>query len=466
MRHETIALLLAVSLTPAFAFAQPSGPTANPQTTKPPMPTSGPSAEDAMPRPNDAMLIPVPPASRALANWDEALTMARSRSSDYRIALLEVEKAEGQSRVALAGALPTLNGNANATHQFITSTATTTTTGTTGSNSLQASLTLAVPLFNAEAWYAVGTAHANERVVRLSVDDQRRQIILAIVDTLIAEAAAEHVSEINRVGLADSLSRLAIVEKKQELGAGNSLDLLRARQDVLTARASLVRGDEALLQTREALGLALGVAEPVGLGGGLDIPTIEAGVTRVCRTGTIDERPDVAAARARLEVASRGVTDVDLKYLPTIVASSTASVTALDQGPSPRGSWNIQAALNWNIWDGGARYGLHREAKASEAEAQYTLDALGRNVKTDIVQSSRGVSVATQSEQISAASRDAAAELDRLTRISYAEGSGTGLDLVTAATALRQAQINVTVDEFNTAKARIEAALAKSTCKL
>jgi outer membrane protein TolC len=61
---------------------------------------------------------------------------------------------------------------------------------------------------------------------------------------------------------------------------------------------------------------------------------------------------------------------------------------------------------------------------------------------------------------------DAARELDRLTRISYERGAGTSLDLVTAGTALRQAQINATVDQFNAAKASVDADLAKATCKL
>lgn len=71
----------------------------------------------------------------------------------------------------------------------------------------------------------VGTARANVRASRLSVDDQRRQIIVSVVNALIAEADAERVSEINRIGLADSLARRSIVETKQALGAGNALDL-------------------------------------------------------------------------------------------------------------------------------------------------------------------------------------------------------------------------------------------------
>lgn len=459
MRKEPIATSLVVVLFAGFASAQPAGAPPAPKTT-------APSVDDAIPRSTDAMLSPVPAARRTLTSWDEALSLAQSRSADYGIALDEVERAEGQSRVALAGALPTLNGSASATHQFITSTTTTTTTGTAGSNSLQASLTLSVPLVAAETWYAVGTARANARAVALSLEDQKRQIVLAVIEAMLAEAAAERVSEIDRVGLSDALARLAIVEKKQELGAGSALDLLRARQDVLSARAALVRGDEALLETREALGLALGLSEPVSLGSGLDVPALEAGVLRACSPGSADDRPDIRAARARLEVAQRGVTDVDLKFLPTVTASSTASVTAVDQGTSPRGSWNIQAVLNWPIWDGGVRYGLRREAKASASEAQRSLDALGRSASVDVQKSTRGVSVAAQSAELSTATRDSAAELDRLTRISYEEGGGTGLDLISAATALRQAQINVTVDEFNTARARIEAALAKSTCKL
>ena len=53
---------------------------------------------------------------------------------------------------------------------------------------------------------------------------------------------------------------------------------------------------------------------------------------------------------------------------------------------------------------------------------------------------------------------------DRLARLNFQLGRGTSLDLVDAARQLRQAEIQLAVQEFNTVQAKIAALLALSDC--
>lgn len=452
MRKSIAAILIAVTF-PMTALADPD---------------PAPDASRAVTVPSDPMLAPVTEAPLVVRSWNEAITLVRSRSLDYGVALDEVEKAQGLARVALAAALPTLDASATATHQLIAPPATTVggTTVQAARNTLQAGMTLSVPLVDVAAWHAYDVARDNVHASEASADDQRRLVVVGVVDALVAEATAQRVSEINRVGLSDALVRLGLVENKKLLGADSQLDLLRARQDVVTARTALIKGDDSLKDTREALALALGEPRPVSLGVGLDVAAIEAGALHACTGAPVADRPDVAAARRALEVADRSVTSVDLQFLPTLSASSTLGVIAEDAGTSPVGSWNVQGVLSWSIWDGGVRYGLLHQARASASEAQRKLDAVGRSARIDVEQKTREVEVAGQSVRLATEARDTAAEVDRLTRVAYAEGAGTSLDLITAATALRQAEINVAVEEVGSARARIQAALATATCKL
>jgi len=88
-----------------------------------------------------------------------------------------------------------------------------------------------------------------------------------------------------------------------------------------------------------------------------------------------------------------------------------------------------------------------------------------RGATVDGARSKRAIDVAEQSLRVSKQARDLAAEADRLTRVGYERGQGTSLELVTAANALRQADVNLALQEFAVVRARVSAALTYAQCK-
>ena len=185
---------------------------------------------------------------------------------------------------------------------------------------------------------------------------------------LVTTVAAERAAELNRVGLRQALERAALAQRTFELGAAHQLDVVRVRQDVEVAREALVSGDEQLRRAREALGLALGQDQAVGVSpppparraGGLHrdelLRRLDAlGIARIC----VAAREQVKAARASREQASAG-------YLPTLGLQS--SVFGLTTSPylGRIATWNIAAVLSVPIFEGGLRAGLVRERRGVE----------------------------------------------------------------------------------------------------
>ena len=181
------------------------------------------------------------------------------------------------------------------------------------------------------------------------------------------------------------------------------------------------------------------------------------------RTNSLEDRADIAASRVRADIASRGVDDAWLQFSPTITAGSGINETFIDPG-SPNPTWNIQAVLSVPIWDGGARYGALRSARVDEDEAKQNLTALRRNAQIQLVQAQRGVQVAESSRKVASDNRALAAETDRLTQVGYMSGQGTSLELVTAASALRDAEINLALKDFSVVQARVAALLQLANC--
>ncbi|HEV8550525.1 MAG TPA: TolC family protein, partial [Polyangiaceae bacterium] len=88
------------------------------------------------------------------------------------------------------------------------------------------------------------------------------------------------------------------------------------------------------------------------------------------------------------------------------------------------------------------------------------------NATVDLVQARRQVEVADESRRVQQEVRDLAFEVDRLTRAAYQTGKGTSLDLITSAAALRQAELDLAVDELGLVQARIASLLTLADCSV
>ncbi len=413
------------------------------------------------------MLEPLPPPRRTVATWEDVLTFVRARSTDLRIAFDEVEKAEGQSRIALAGTLTQLNATGSLTHNFLQGSYPAgpgVTLAYPTTNVFSGQVALVQPVFSPRAWYAVGTARRAEEVARLTLEDRKRILATDVAGALVAEFAAERVAELNRVGLRQALERLALAHRREVLGSGSQLDVLRADQDVDAARAAVVSGDEAARQDREALGIALGLSEPVGAAPGLNIDGLVNDTGTGCKlVGSVDERADLRVLRGDVEIAARGEKDVWYQFSPVVTLQSTLAASN-DALAIPSTTWNIAGVLTIPIWDGGARYGELRQARAQKDEAEQNLIAQRRSVVIQIEQARRAVDVAEDSRKVAVDAETHARQVDHMTQVGFLTGQGTSLDLVISAGALRQAQINRALRDFDLVRARIDALLALADC--
>ncbi len=434
---------------------------------------------------SDPMLEPVPPAPVQVSSWKEALDLLRQRSTDLRTALAQVESAAGLRRVALAALLPGLTGVVSTQYNVLNPEATTFLGGggvgggiggggvPTGSDSLRptsppfiGTLSASVPVFNLQAITALGTAREAQRTAALSLAEVRRQLTGLLAQALVLVSAQERLAEVNRVNLRTALERLALAQRRLELGAGTRLDVVRVQQDAESARTLVVTGDERLRQARESLGLALGTPGAVGLARGTRLETLLMSAKRDCQhLEDLSGRADLAAARSRSIVAERQVTEVKAQYAPTLSLGSTLLALTVEDGFAEVPAWNIGATLTLPFWEGGARGGRLRQTRAEAEVARQAVVELERNVTVEVAQARRGVDVAVSARDIASRERGLAEENDRLTRRAFEVGTGTSLELIQTAAALRQSELALVVREFELEQARVAAFLAEASCE-
>jgi outer membrane protein TolC len=178
-------------------------------------------------------------------------------------------------------------------------------------------------------------------------------------------------------------------------------------------------------------------------------------------------RSDVRAAHANLGASERQLTGVDYAYLPTLDAVSSFSLLDPQRPINNRHeTWTIGAVLNWTIYDGGLRGGQRESAAANVESARANLAEAKRAASLQVTQALRAVKVAEANLAVSAKTREIDAETARLSKISFLNGSGTSFDLVTTEAALRVAEVDLAVKEFDVLQAKIAALLALSSCSI
>lgn len=122
------------------------------------------------------------------------------------------------------------------------------------------------------------------------------------------------------------------------------------------------------------------------------------------------------------------------------------------------------AVITVPIWDGGARYGVRRAAKADVTEAEAAIEGKERSATVELTQAERAVEVATTGRQLAVKARELARETKRLAEQAFDGGTGTSFEIVDASEKLRQAELAVALKELDVTRAKVTALLDTSTC--
>ena len=131
---------------------------------------------------------------------------------------------------------------------------------------------------------------------------------------------------------------------------------------------------------------------------------------------------------------------------------------------APNTTWSAGAVVNVPLYDGGARYGALRDARAAVEQARQALAQARLAAIVASARARRAVGVLGHTRDLAQQERDIAARVDARIRDGYAKGLGTSLDLVTSAQALRQADIDLAILSFQVEDARANAVLVDAEC--
>lgn len=416
------------------------------------------------------MLTPVAPPTRVLADWREALRLVRTRSTSLRAAEIQVTQARVQAQLTSNRYHPTLRATGTVNHPLLSPGTTAATFGNFQNfqTTWRGTVSLRQPIVNLQAWHDAETTELSIAATQLSHRDAERRVLAGVADSIVSVVTAERLAEVSRVGLRGALSTLDLTKRRARLGAASAVDVLRAEQEVTLLRQQIVTSTENLERAREALGMALGYAEPWGVSTEIRLVELASDAAKVCETVTdVTERADVKALEKQHQVAERNVQSADYQLAPTLDFTSdyTYAQPTFPADAKPM-QWSIGALLTIPIYDGGVRAAQRWQSQTSALDAQNQITQRTREATMEARQALRAVEVARTNYQVSSESKRLAQETSRLAQLSFVNGRGTSFELVDATRRHQEAELDLAVKEFNLVRAELTAQLAQANCSL
>jgi NodT family efflux transporter outer membrane factor (OMF) lipoprotein len=240
----------------------------------------------------------------------------------------------------------------------------------------------------------------------------------------------------------------ALVRRRVEAGLDTDAELKQANARIAQARADLDATDEAIALTKNALAALIGAGPDRALT--IERPAIAKlqaqGVPANAGVDLIGRRPDIAAARARVEGAGDRIKEAKAAFYPNVNLSALIGLSSFGLGnllSSGSGFGSVSPAVSLPLFHGGALQGQYRGRRGQYDEAVALYDR-------QVIEALRETADAVTSQKMLASrlasSRSALAdfeEANRLARQRYEHGLSTYLDVLSAEEGVLGARLDV-----------------------
>jgi outer membrane protein len=259
----------------------------------------------------------------------------------------------------------------------------------------------------------------------------------------------------------EAQTTLAAAEERRRVGVATVADVLQARTAASQAELAAETTEGDVATTRGALALSLGL--PANLPYDIDSAAGQLPVSHlvdsvdVLISRAVDQRPDLAAARAEFESSRSQISVARAKRLPSLVLNGNGGRTYTTTLPQGGNNYTISLGLQIPIFAGFSRLYDQQQAAALSDAAGARAEALGQQVVFQVFSSYQGLRTATKRVHTSELLVASAEESNEVALARYRAGVGSVLDLLSAQSALAAARAQQVLArlEWNTSLAQL-----------
>ncbi len=359
-------------------------------------------------------------------------------------------EAEPQARANL---LPNLSASLGETANRVDFRSDATTPGVPDSlqrtfNSWGPTLTLTVPVYNAQLWDSLDEAKLGVRQSEAQLAQARSDLLVRVAQAYFDVLASQDALGALRENKKAVSEQLAQAKREFEVGTKTIVDTheAKARYDQIDAQEQVARGDLAVKQSALRAIIGHEAGEIASLRDPVELAPPRPNDIETWAHNAEDANFSVRAARATSEIAHQETRRAHNAYLPTVNVTGSVQYQRSDNGslyiPANNNitSSTLGITLNVPLFTGGAIQSKVREAHAREDKAAQDLEFARRSAAQAARQAYTGVDYGlAQVQALESAEVSARTQLDS-TRLGYQVGVRINLDVLNANTQLFNTQ--------------------------
>ena len=317
-------------------------------------------------------------------------------------------------------------------------------------------VSVSYPVLAASRWAQRVQAEDQIRVARLGVEEARRQVAIATAQSYLSVINLQRQVEVALLARENAVAHVDYARARLQAGAGSRLNELRAAQELASDEVFLEATRILLRRAQEALGVLLAADGPVDAVGE---PALEV-VAPPTDTSWLMARADIQLINSQISAADRVYRDSWRDWVPTASVSFEPQLLTPSGLFTPSQTWRGFVALSVPIFDGGSRRATKQQRAINVETARIQLTDAELQARSDLRTSQAALEINERALQQARLSAQHAAEVLRITDISFREGGTTNIELIDAQRRARDADTVATQAEDRVRQARLDILVA------
>ncbi len=421
------------------------------------------------------VLVAGPSATRAedlpKKTLAECIAVAVASHPDLKASSAAADAGHQRTWQAISSALPQVSANYNADRRHTTTSARTGTASGSGGgdheqtfNFYSTGVNLSQILFDfGQSLDAIRSARATEQSLRADEATQRETVLFGVKQAYYALLTAKRLLIVADENVAQNQKHLDSAKGRFDVGLATKFDVTQAQVQLATAELSALTAKNNVAVARETLRNALGLETPLDFD---VVDTFDAHAVRIDEPKALElayaKRPELRSQQLQQESLEHRIAALQKDYLPNV--SGDASYTWSGSQYPLQDSWNLGAAVNWSVFNGGLTTSQIGEARANLSSLKYKEQSLRQQISLQVRQAVLNLGQAIESIRVSEKGVDQAHENLAIAEGRYGAGVGNIIELTDAQASLTTAEGNhvQTLSNYKTAIAALEQATAES----
>jgi outer membrane protein, multidrug efflux system len=278
-------------------------------------------------------------------------------------------------------------------------------------NNFDASLSVGISILNARTFPLIKNVYSGRDLARLQVSFAKEQLIFSVTQMYYGVSTGQVAVRVMKQNLATAMRQLDFTEARIKGGVALENERLRASIGVLQARNGLDQAQQGFDLARRSLALLMGREDATFSLEEFPENPWTGSETESASIEELNKRLDLQMYDKLEVMAERGVTDVRMKFIPTLQGIWNFSASS-NKGFADRFTqWRGMITLSWSVFEGGMRFAEADIARSKVRAVRYQKEGALLQARMEVEQAVSGIKsarteLATTEEMVELATKN------------------------------------------------------------